>query len=357
MSSIYGLLGLSETDNSFLSLHQGGVWDAVETWTQGVNMDVDAAIRLFVETDTELVQQRYYLPGGGYMQERGGAAESGAVKTSGSWDVGYPIKDFGDEIVGTDVSIAKMRMEQFDKHLKGIEKRAMATARREILRRLFKNTTDTFTDEEFGAVTVQPLANGDAVLYPPVQGSVTDAAEDHYLESGYAAASISNTNNPLVTMRNDLLHHFGQGETGGDAVLVLVHSDQAPAIEALANFIPVPDRFILTGQDTDVPARLPLVPGRILGRGYGCWVSAYDWIPTGYALGLHLDAPPPLKRRVDEAASGMPRGLSLIAQDPHTPFKSWSWRWRFGIGAANRLNGVVMEFGTGGSYTIPSQYA
>jgi hypothetical protein len=33
------------------------------------------------------------------------------------------------------------------------------------------------------------------------------------------------------------------------------------------------------------------------------------------------------------------------------------WRWRFGLGTRNRLNGVIMELGVGGSYSIPSDYA
>jgi hypothetical protein len=32
------------------------------------------------------------------------------------------------------------------------------------------------------------------------------------------------------------------------------------------------------------------------------------------------------------------------------------WRTRFGVGVANRLNAVVMELGSGGTYTIPTGY-
>jgi len=50
-------------------------------------------------------------------------------------------------------------------------------------------------------------------------------------------------------------------------------------------------------------------------------------------------------------------GLQLVAKENAFPFEASFWRHRFGIGGGNRLNGVVLEFGTGGSYSIPAAYA
>ena len=47
----------------------------------------------------------------------------------------------------------------------------------------------------------------------------------------------------------------------------------------------------------------------------------------------------------------------MVAQEKKHPIERLTWRHRFGFGVRNRLNGVVMELGTGGTYTIPTAYA
>jgi hypothetical protein len=74
-------------------------------------------------------------------------------------------------------------------------------------------------------------------------------------------------------------------------------------------------------------------------------------------LAVHLEAPAPVIKRVDPAATGLGRGLQLVAEDESFPFTASFWRHRFGFGVGNRLNGVVMELGTGGTYTVPAAYA
>jgi hypothetical protein len=187
-------------------------------------------------------------------------------------------------------------------------------------------------------------------------GSESEATENHYLESGYAAASISDANNPFVTIRDDLEHHFGM-EEGGSNIFAFINSAQRTKVEDLTDFDPITDKFIQASAMADKPFGWPTyVPGRVLGRSNHVWVIEWAWIPANYIFGIHGDAPPPLKKRVDPADTGLGRGLQLVAQDEKFPFQSSFWRHRFGIGAGNRLNGVVMELGTGGSYTVASDY-
>ena len=98
------------------------------------------------------------------------------------------------------------------------------------------------------------------------------------------------------------------------------------------------------------------MPGRVVGRTNGVWVVEWRWIPANYMVAIDLDQPAPLKMRVDLAATGLPRGLNMVAQNDKYPLMGAEFRDRFGIGAGNRLNGVVMELGTGGTYTIPTAY-
>lgn len=360
MANLFGLLTTSDSDRAYANqVGQRVVYDAIQTYINKVNMDLDMAISVFVEGNTEDFAERYKLPGGGRLQRRGLQGRPAPVKVSGGWDVAYPIEDFAEQIAGDDVSMAYMTVGDIERHLSTLTVQDTNTVRHEMLRRLFRNTADTFIDplplSTTPTLTIQPLANGDTVVYPPALGSESEATDDHYLESNYAASAISDTNNPYATIRDEIEEHFG-ASTGGENIVVFINNAQTAKTQALSDFDEVPDRFIRVGDNVDVPINLPMVPGRILGRVSGCWVSEWRWIPANYLLGLHLEVPAPLKRRVDVAGTGLPQGLALIAEDMEFPLEHSYWRHRFGFGVGNRLNGVVMELGTGGSYTIPTAY-
>ena len=142
-------------------------------------------------------------------------------------------------------------------------------------------------------------------------------------------------------------------------IVVFINQAEAGVTMDLTDFVQVEDRFVRSGDNADVPVNLPTVPGKIIGRMAGagaCWVSQWRWMPANYMLAVHTGIPAPLKMRVDPAATGLGRGLQLIQTDESFPWSSSFWRHRFGFGASNRLNGVVMELGTGGTYTVPTAY-
>jgi hypothetical protein len=357
MSTLYGLLGINESDVQFVNtLGQRVVYDAVQQLLQEYREDLALAMSVFVEEETETFKERYKLPGGGRMQKTGGQTRSGTVKAHGGWDVAYPLESFSDALGGDDVAMAYMSVQELSNHLATIYVRDTNSARYEMLRALYNNTERTFIDQTGrGTLLIEPLANGDSVLYAPVLGSETEATENHYLESGYAASAISDTNNPFATIRDEIEEHFGAA-TGGENIAVFLNQAQTAKVEALTDFEEVPDRFVRMGDAANIPEMLPLVPGRILGRVNGCWAIEWRWTPAGYLAGVHLEQPAPLKKRVDPAVTGLGRGLQLVAQDDAHPLMTSFWRNRYGFGVGNRLNGVVMELGTGGSYTIPTAY-
>jgi hypothetical protein len=230
--------------------------------------------------------------------------------------------------------------------------------RHEVLYRVFNNTQDTFTDKRHGTLTIETIANGDSVLYPPVEGSESEATEDHYLESGYASAAISDTNNPVKTLVEDLVHH-GVNRTEDIPVAIMINPAEVTAISALTNFVPYISGQINSGADTDqvnLPSRA--IPGKIIGyvRGYA-WISVWNWMPANYMVAVNLEAPQPIKMRVDPAETGLGGGgLQLLPEERNGVLTFNAWRLRFGLGAANRLSCAVMELGTGGTYSIPTAY-
>lgn len=358
MSSIFGSLNLSDSDRVYNSTQgQSVIFDAVQDYLTRVNSEMNASMSVFVERTITDHKLRYKLPGSGYLQKTGDDGRPGAVKGYGSWDVAFPLEEYGAQLAGGQVAMSYMTVAELDRHVQTVAVQNANTIRFEMLKKLFNNNQVSFTDSIWGTLLVEPIANGDSVTYPPVLGATAEATENHFLESGYAASAISDTNNPYITIRDELEEHFGQ-EQGNSNVAVFINTAQVTKTEALTDFDPINDRFIAPGANTDLPTGMPAgLPGRIIGRTNGVWVVEWKFIPPGWCFGLHLDAPKPLMRRIDPADTGLGDGLQLVAKDMQHPFEATFWRHRFGLGAGNRLNGVAMEFGTGGTYTIPTAYA
>jgi len=359
MAGIFGALGIYDNERVMLNTYgQRVVYDAVNQVLSEHNAALQAAMSLFVEEVTSDYLIRYKLPGGGRLQRMTSQTRPGAVKATGEWDVAFPLEEFAAQVASNRVDYAYMTTIDLDRHLKTVQMQNVNTVRHEILKRLFTSTQVQFPDPLHGLLRVEGLANGDAVLYPPVIGSEVEATDAHYLESGYAAADISNANDPYVTMAAELTEHFGR-PTGGTNLVTFINADETPETIALTAFVEVPDRYIRLGANTPEPIGLPAtMPGRILGRHEtaGTWVVEWPWIPSGYMVMVDIDAPPPLKMRVDPADTGLGYGLTLIADSDVYPFSASHYSNRFGFGCANRLNGVVMELAVGAGYTVPAVY-
>jgi hypothetical protein len=354
MATIYGILGIEDRDATVDSVGQRTIYEATEALLNRHNEDVAAATSAFVQETTTDYQENYWLPGGGMMQRSTRLTRPGAVKPIDSYTVAYDLADFRDQLAWDDISMAYMTLAKYNMAVQNIAIRHANTVRFEILRHLLNPTNATFVDEIRGSLTIRRLANSDGTLYPPVLGSDTNADDTHYLESGYTAANISDTNNPFTTMRAELDEHWGMGE-----VVAWINNAQRAKVEALTNFIPTSDSFIREGTSTPtVVGGGPSVPGNIIGRIDEVWVSEWRWMPANYILAVDIMQPAPLKRRIDEPTNIRGRGrLELVAEQEEFPLTESFWRFREGYGVANRLNGVVMELGTGGTYTVPTDYA
>jgi hypothetical protein len=358
MSGIFGALNINDSDRVFLStLGQRVVYDAITQVLSQHNADLQAAMNVFIEGTTSDHKFRYKLPGGGRLQRIGTQAAGAAVKAYGQWDVAFPLEGFGAQLAGNRVDMAYMSVQDLDRHLNTVMQQDINTVRFEILKALLNSGQDTFVDPMWGSLSVEPLANGDSVTYPPVLGSESEATENHYIETNYLSANVSDTNNPYVLLRDELEEHFG-APTGGSNIVAFINNAQVSVTEALSDFDPVNDRFTAPGANRDQLNGLPAAtPGRVVGRTNGVWVVEWRFVPANYILGVHLDAPKPLYQRVDPADTGLPQGLTLVATDEEHPMTASYYEHRFGVGCGNRLNGVVYELGVGGTYTVPTAYA
>ena len=359
---IYGALNLgTDSERIFIqTLGQSVVYDAVNTVLNVYNQDIAAAMRVFIATQTSDFKIRYKLPGGGQLEELSKIGLPGERKAGGSWDVALPLKGYGAAIGASRIDYAYMTLRDLDLHMQSIQIRGLNTMRQQILYALLNNTERTFTDELHGDLLIEPLANGDGVYYPQVIGATDPATENHYLASGYTAANISDTNDPFPTIIDELEEHFGVTQ-GGSNIVVFINNAQTAKTLALTRVTAAAITNIKPGANISIADVLPAgLPGeRTLGyHEKGCFIREWRSLPANYMLAVHLDAPAPLIERVDPPDVGLGNGgLQMVATDIDYPNTTSYYEQRFGLGVGNRLNGVVMQLTTNGTYAIPSGYA
>ena len=360
MSGIFGALDINDTDRVYLStLGQSVIYDAIQALLTAYNAELTQAIAMFVEETTEDHTQRYKLPGTGRLQKTGDEAPTGAVRENGQWDVAFPLEGYGAALAGNRIDMSYMTVQDLDKHLDTVFAMDANTVRFALLQALLNKTNATFADKLWGNLTVKRLANADSDVYPPVLGTETETtSHQHYNGTNYTEASISDTNDPYITLRDNLEEHFGN-PTGGSPIVALINNSSTLKTLALTKFDPVPDRFVLPQANKEYAQLqgIPDVPGRLLGRhSSGVWVVEWRWIPSAYILGVHMAAPKPLKQRVDPGFTGLPRGLTMVAKDEDYPISTAYYDHRFGYGVGNRLSACAYQLVASTTYTTPTGY-
>lgn len=359
MSMLAGILNVQDSQHSFVSnVGQALVFDAVNQVLADYNADVTKAMSVLVQQDTEKFKFRHLLPGGGKLQRMGRQAPAAAVKRYGYNDVALPLRQWGAEMAGSRVDMAYMTIEELDAHLDTIMIQDLNTLRWRILTAIFEDTTLTYDDEHHGDLTIKHLANGDADLYPPVLGSETEAIDDHYREAGYTVAAIADANNPVVTLRDEIAEHYGGIGSRGREFVYFHGADQTAYLAAITGYVANSDQFVAIGAATDDVRFYPQnVPGRLHGRLSGAWLSEWDgWCPDTFGFMVLMTVPAPLYRRVDPAATGLGRGLQLVATDVNHPMHRASYENRYGIAVVNRLPAAVIKVTEDATYAPPTAY-
>jgi hypothetical protein len=215
-----------------------------------------------------------------------------------------------------------------------------------ILGALFYNGAGwTFTDEQYGALTINGLANGDAILYSR-QGGVP-ATDNHYLAQ---AAAIADATNPYPTIFTALMEH---PENQGAEIISFIRD--TTTTEALATFRPLDDPFVreadtLSVVEGELNANHP---GTLRGRVGSQWVVQWPRLPANYIVSVAVGGIPPLAMRQDPEAEL--QGFRLGGQIDHYPYFEQQWFRRAGFGSWNRVGACITRVGNG-SYAIPTGY-
>jgi hypothetical protein len=307
-----------------------------------------AAMLAEIAMQTTDHQLNYKIPGDGTLQPLDvfGEGNPQPVRPSGSYNVAFPIQGGGDAFGDNRVTRALMTVEEANRRTLDSLKRDADWMKRHMLAAVLDNASWTFTDEQYGDLTIQPLANGDSVEYP-VLGS-DPSTDDHYLAQ---ASSIDDSNNPLDDIYDELMEH----PSNAGPVKCYVPSNLTSSIEGLTAFVPVGDTDIDYGTSQDLVGT-EVDPGwgdEVLGKADKCWIVHARILPDNYMIAQAVGGGPVLGMR--EFPSADLQGFFTEEYSPDGNLREMRMIRYAGFGAMRRIGALVCRIGNG-SYAIPSGY-
>lgn len=309
-----------------------------------------AAILPFVTVGTTS-KEKFRLPGGSSLQPLDQWGNPLPVKGGSSYEAGYPIQGGGTAWGTNRVSRALMTVAEANEHTLDAIKADADWMRRHIMASLLSNVSWTFDDDQYGALTVNPLANGDTVVYPR-KGVLNPAADNHYLAQ---AAAIADVSNPYPALYDELKEH--PGNTG--PFVAYIASDLVASTVALADFVPLEDSDITEGVGTaTISGNRAAVQGPgdlVLGKmRNGLWIVEWYAVPSGYILAMALNSTGGMIFQREYPAAAL-RGF-FPEFDPTIGGLSLNKFIRYaGFGVRNRVAAAVMRIGNA-SYATPTGY-
>lgn len=312
------------------------------------NRVMDAVIGLFCQRTTDY-KVRYAQIGSAKLQPLDDNGRARPIKPSGYYDVAFPIEEGGAAWGANYVTRQKMTVGDAERVTAMMLQADALWVRDRILAGLFSNVAWTFTDPFYGALTIETLANGDAVTYLRKNG--TSSVDTHQL--GMTNAIGTGADNPFPSIVSELTEH---PENRGQ-VICFIPSGLKATVSALATFIETPDNNVLLGSGSDtlrVNGPGVPVPGQVIGyETSGCWIVVWDAIPANYILSVTTEGPRPLAMREDPEPEL--QGFKKVAERNDHPFYENQFLRRAGFGAWNRVGAHVTEI-SDASYDVPTGF-
>lgn len=344
----YGFVGLENLMAQRLSdSNVAIVRDAIAQSVAEHNRQVVALTGELVDP-TEAYKIRFRQPGAGTLQPLDDKGNPLPVREGAYYDVAFPIQGAGTAFGDNRVTRALMSVEEVNEHVLNSLYRDADWMKRHILAALFDNVAWTFTDKLYGALTIQPLANSDAVTYLKTNG--TTAADTHYLAQ---AAAIADATNPYSVIYTELMEH---PVNQGAEVVAYIPSNLVATTEALAAFLPVLDPNTVPGITNDrLGGSTGLGMGQeLLGKVSKVWVVEWSNLPDNYIVAVARGTQKKVLR-MREYPSASLKGLfqetnNVDGNSLETRFIRYA-----GFGALNRVGAVVYRIGNA-SYAIPTGY-
>lgn len=345
-STAYGFITLKDMMAERVEDNLPVVQTAIQASIDEYQQELDAMLSILVMKVTEY-STRYQLPGSGTLQPLDQHGNPLPVLPSGFYDVAFPIQGAGIAWGDNRITRALMTIEHANRFTMTVQSADMDWMARHILAAIFTNVTWSYADDDHGTLTIQPLANDDAVLYTRKGG--TSAIDNHYLAQ---AAAIADATNPYPTIETELTEH---PSNTGATIVAYIPTALVATTQALATFVPVNDPDIIQGTDT---ARLSgsIAEGfgdEVLGKVGGVWIVEWKRLPADIILGVAVGADPVVGMREYPAASIQGLFPEFQNVDGNRHLNKFI---RFcGFGVRNRVGALVYRVGNA-AYAIPAGY-
>jgi hypothetical protein len=345
---LYGFQSLKDVFSDRLTnVRAEAVATAIQASVDEHNRQMNALMGLFAERTTA-PSVRFKTAGNHRLQPLDENGRARPVKFFGHYDVAFPIRDAGTAWGANYKALAKMTVEDANRITGEMLKADSVWLRDQMLAALFSSATHTYEDQEFGDLTIQPLANGDTVTYQTVNGGAA-AVDTHQLAT---ASAVADATDPVGAIVDELTEH---PENGGD-VVILIPSNLSGDFAGLTDLEPASDPNIRAGANSDtLVGNLSVpVPGRILGyHREGAWIVEWKALPSNYAIATTTDGAKALRMR--EEPETQLQGFHMPSERNDHPYYEQQWVRFAGFGAYNRVGAIVHRFGNG-TYATPTGY-
>jgi hypothetical protein len=308
--------------------------------------NVNALLSAMVQRTTDH-QIQFRLPGTGTLQPLDQDGIPTPVVEQGHYTVAFPIQGGGTAWGTNRVTRELMTVEEANEYTLESIKRDSDWMRRHVLAAVFDNVSWNYTDEQYGVLAVQPLANGDAVTYVRA-GTGLAATDDHYLAQ---AAGIADASNPFPTIYRELMEH----PSNAGPVVVYAPTNLVDSIVGLTSFVPVADPDIRIGVATDTLAgQLSLGLGdEVLGKVDKCWVVEWRSLPDNYMIAHAQGAGAFVAQREYPVAAL--QGLFVEDHSPDGARLEMRMIRYAGFGVINRVAALAYRIGNA-AYAIPAGF-
>lgn len=258
-----------------------------------------------------------------------------------------PMKDYGGALGWTYLALRRAHAGKIDLDIRALIEKAGDLWEWALLTRLFKSAAETV-----GSGKSVGLADGgvaDAEYIPPsYEGRTFLNTHTHY------GRQTDDANGRLAAVKAMAAHLLEHGiASPWDLVIPEVDKTDWAGVDGFKK----PERGILSTAGVEVRAAVPeeTYIGIIEVNDGWFRVKPTPRLPTDYAgafkpLGFGNTTNPLIVRYED----GYPLGLTLVGQIEEYPLQDAVALFTFGVGVANRLNGVCYKFASSGDYTDPT---
>jgi hypothetical protein len=325
---------------------------AINMSTAQHNQQINELLSLFSE-DTAQYKVKFQSAVSTKNQPLDEFGRSRPIKLGLPYETAFPIFTSGNAWGADFIALQKMTVQQLNDLTSTMLLGDARYNRDCVLAALFNSTNGgrAFQDPQYGALSVQGLANGDTVKYV-LANTDAPATDSHYL---FQAADIADATNVFATVYTELMEH---PENAGGTIVTFIASDLVEDAEALATFVAVGDPNIAKGAnaDTIVGSLGVQLPGTAVlrGRTNNQWIVEWPSLPSGYGISLVVGVSEPVLRRRQDPEAQL-QGFRPQGERQDFPYFEQQWFRRCGFGAWNRVRAACFLIGAG-AWAIPAGY-